>query len=79
MVRNPSDDSYINKILKTTELNQPVESENIKLRITADENEFSNVNVTYGMFLTNPRCLITLIGCSMVNILIDFLNSILSV
>eukprot|EP00347_Sterkiella_histriomuscorum_P000894 403374114 len=35
--------------------------------------------VTYRMFLKNPRCLITLIGCSMVNVLIDFLNSILSV
>lgn len=31
------------------------------------------------MFLKNGRCLITLIGCSMVNIFIDFLNSILSV
>lgn len=31
------------------------------------------------MFFKNTRCLITLIGCSMVNIVIDFLNTILAI
>ena len=47
--------------------------------MTEEEHAAIHKKITYGMFLRNPRCLITLIGCSMVNVLIDFLNTILSV
>eukprot|EP00347_Sterkiella_histriomuscorum_P014772 403359588 len=58
-------------VIDESQFQQQQSSNNIKSDIHKE--------VTYGMFLRNPRCLITLIGCSMVNVLIDFLNSILSV
>ncbi|CDW74258.1 permeases of the major facilitator superfamily [Stylonychia lemnae] len=78
IIRNNSDDSYMNKI-RILDNSNP-KNETIKVTIPFEGNDsLSEKEVTYGMFIKNPRCLITLIGCSMVNILIDFLNSILSV
>lgn len=54
-------------------------SQGAKTNYEKDAKSDDDKVVTYSMFLKNLRCFITLVGCSMVNILIDFLNSILSV